>query len=171
MDAQKTRAVYKKRYIPGGIMKHIWVFLLLISSFSYASDQNDETAKRLFEVLKMDKLLESKAIAYKEQMETLLSSSDISEEELLETKKMYGAVIDEVINFLCSQEVLLAFEQSYSETFSKEELEDLIVFYSSPTGKKFLNKSGLLNKAFMAKIAPQFTTILSKLETVNSNGT
>ncbi|MEO9947203.1 DUF2059 domain-containing protein [Paraglaciecola sp.] len=152
-------------------MKHIWIFLIFFSSLSYASDENRDTAKRLFEVLQMDKLLENKAIAYKDQMETLLDSADISEKELLETKEIYSSVIDEVINFLSTKEVLLAFQQSYSETFSKQELEDLIKFYSSPTGKKFLNQSGQLNKAFMAKIAPQFTAILSKLETVSSNGT
>lgn len=150
-------------------MKHIWILVILFSSLSYASDENYEAAKNLFEVLKMDKLLENKAIAYKEQMETLLSSSDLSEEELLETKEMYSSVIDEIINFLRSKEVLAAFQKSYSETFSKQELEDLIKFYSSPTGKKFLDKSGQLNNAFMAKIAPQYTAILSKLEATNSN--
>ena len=147
-------------------MRFISIVLGLLLSCSALGVDELSNDKKLFAVLKMDKLLEQKAINYKDQLEILLAESDLSAEDITETSIQYSRIIDEVITFLSSEEVLTAFQQSYNETFTNEELQDLIDFYSSSTGKKFLAQSGNLNKAFMEKIAPKFNAILGKLQEV-----
>lgn len=82
----------------------------------------------------MDKLIAQKAISYKKQ----LSNTEISEDERVELEQQYSVIIDKTITFLSTDEVLSAFKQSYSETFTESELRDPVNFFKSPTGESFL---------------------------------
>lgn len=147
-------------------MKIVTVFLLTFLTLpAYAADNT--AATDLFYVLNMDKLLAQKAVNYKKQMIVVLENTDISDDERADLEQEYTVLVDKVIAFLRTDEVLEAFKQSYSETFTEAEIQDLVDFYSSPTGKKFLSHSGELNATFMKKISPKFNALIKELEQID----
>lgn len=146
-------------------MKNLLFLLITLLSISVHASQED-AASELFSALKMDQLLAQKAISYKKQMDIVLSNTEMSDDERVELEQQYSLVIDKVIKFLGSEEVLSAFKQSYSETFTESELKDLVDFYTSPTGKKFLSESGSLNSTFMEKISPKFNSLISEFQQI-----
>ena len=146
-------------------MKILFGILITLLSASVQALQED-AASELFSVLKMDQLLAQKAISYKKQMDIVLSNTEMSEDERVELEQQYSVIIDKIITFLSSDEVLSAFKQSYSETFTESELRDLVDFYTSPTGKKFLSQSGSLNANFMEKIGPKFNSLLNEFQQI-----
>ncbi len=147
-------------------MKILLVLLVSLMSLSVSASEED-AATELFSVLEMEQLLTQKAINYKEQMVLALASTEMPDKERAELEKEYSAIVDKIITFLSTEEVLEAFKQSYSETFTESELRDLVTFYSSPTGKKFLNQSGNLNSKFMEKISPKFNSLISEFQQVD----
>lgn len=147
-------------------MKIVTVFLLTFLTLpAFAADNT--AATDLFYVLNMDKLLAQKAVNYKKQMIVVLENTDISDDERADLEQEYTVLVDKVIAFLRTDEVLEAFKQSYSETFTEAEIQDLVDFYSSPTGKKFLSHSGELNATFMKKISPKFNALIKELEQID----
>ncbi|WP_160177912.1 DUF2059 domain-containing protein [Paraglaciecola mesophila] len=91
----------------------------------------------------------------------------MSEDERAELEQKYTFIVDKIITFLSTEEVLEAFKLSYSETFTESELQDLVNFYSSPTGEKFLSHSGALNENFMDKISPKFNSLINEFRQVD----
>jgi hypothetical protein len=142
----------------------------LATTHTFANAEKD-AATELFSALNMDQLLVQKALSYKKQMEVLLENSELSEEEKKITEKHYATIIDKIIEFMRSEEVLKAFRESYAETFTESELYDLVKFYESPTGRKFLSQSGNLNATFMKKIGPKFNALLTEFESIEDDET
>ena len=147
-------------------MKILSILLVSLLSLSVSASEED-AATELFSVLGMEQLLAQKAMNYKEQMVLALKSTEMTDSERAELEKKYSAIVDKIITFLSDEEVLEAFKQSYSETFSESELRDLVTFYTSPTGKKFLNQSGNLNVKFMEKISPKFNSLINEFQQID----
>ena len=147
-------------------MKILSILLVSLLSLSVSASEED-AATELFSVLGMEQLLAQKAMNYKEQMVLALKSTEMPDSERAELEKKYSAIVDKIITFLSDEEILEAFKQSYSETFSESELRDLVTFYTSPTGKKFLNQSGNLNVKFMEKISPKFNSLINEFQQID----
>ena len=150
----------------GGNLKILSALLVSLLSLSVSASEED-AATELFTVLQMEQLLAQKAINYKKQMVLALASTEMPDEERAELEQEYSVIVDKIIAFLSTEEVLEAFKHSYSETFTESELRDLVTFYASPTGKKFLSQSGNLNAKFMEKISPKFNSLISEFQQVD----
>ena len=56
-----------------------------------------------------------------------------------------------------------SYNRNYRETFTEKELNDLIAFYESPTGKMFVKKTPVILEKTSAVMQQKMVSILSRM--------
>lgn len=125
----------------------LMVFLLTSVLACTSQDTRNPTSNasvaKLFEIMDVDEQLSSGFEAMLPMLDQLSVEMKLNEEGRDELRQIYRAWFDEDIDRAATKERMVAL---YAQTFSKEEIEALIMFYKTPTGRKFLDKSPELMK-------------------------
>lgn len=112
--------------------------LLILTNTSYAKEQQISSVERMFAVMGMDKQMTGgfeAMLPVIEQMASQLQLDDAAKEEL---KNIYR---DWFKYDFDQQAILTKLVAVYSGSFTDKEINELIAFYETPTGQKFLAKS------------------------------
>ena len=72
-----------------------------------------------------------------------------------------SAIIKEQLSY---DKLKPTYVQIYSETFSQDEIDQLIVFYQSPTGKMFVSKMPMVTQKSMVLMQQQMAPMMQKIQ-------
>lgn len=146
-------------------MKFAAVFLLLAFSFSgsaYSATPSDASISKLIDLSQATQAVTS----IQQQVETMLQNTvrqatrgepiTSDEQNVIDAyRQKVKAIADEQLN---ADSLRAIYAQAYRDSFSQDEVDQLITFYETPTGKMFATKMPLvMQKSTMAmqqKIGP-----------------
>ena len=148
-------------------MKKIF-FLFTLLSIVYVpgfSQTKEKDLEKLFELMNLDKLIESMMQGMMPVMEKI--DADLSSEMY---DKYMKVTMEEAKNFtkkILDKEML----PLYDRNFTHEEIKDLVAFFSSSTGQKMLEKAPVLSAELGQIIADKYLQefeedLLKKLEKI-----
>ena len=153
-------------------MKNILLALLLVATHSLAqADSHKDTAYKLLEAMKIDAQLEAMAENIKNLQARQLSqlaipqaAQPIVNDYLTKTQQL-------LVSTFKSDTVREAYANAYTSVFTEAELKQVLAFYTSPSGKKFLEKQPELNQQVLkvaeqqvAAIQPQIQALRMELQ-------
>ncbi len=117
------------------------VFLLLYSA-SFLGAQSKSYRARVKEMLELTKYKENFKVGVENMMENIIKlRPDVPEELWIKLKDEFlGASMEELIDIVSGV---------YFKHLSKEDLDNVIAFYKSPSGSKLAEKSPLINQEVM----------------------
>ena len=120
----------------------LFIFVLLpgiIISPSYANPSEKNTAiKKMFRIMGIDNQINGGFEAMLPAVDQLASKLQLDAKEKEELKNIYRDWFD---NDIDRDAMKREFIKIYAEAFSENEINQLINFYQSPVGQKFLKKS------------------------------
>ncbi|HCH5323781.1 TPA: DUF2059 domain-containing protein [Vibrio parahaemolyticus] len=128
-------------------MKFLWKFIVIVllaanPISAIATDQ--DAAERLLKVMKVEKQLSGGFEAMTPMIDQLANSLQLNKSETEELVNIYR---DWFLNDIDRQRIIDELAILYSQTFSQQEIESMIVFYSTPEGQKFIEKAPALMQA------------------------
>jgi hypothetical protein len=154
----------------------------LLHGFALAQEPSSTSLERLLEVTQArktnDAVIQQSTAALAGMFEEATALKNLTGERRIRTEKAAASFLQKM-NGIISEE--LAWErvkiltlQLYREIFTQKEIDDLIVFYETPTGKAFAEKmpvmlqksTSLMQKrveAVMSRMQPAFAEALSGL--------
>lgn len=115
-----------------------------------------EQLMRLFDVMEVQKQMAGMVNAVGSNMEKMMPSSmgDISEKQ----RAAMASLNTELFGKMMSPEFIDTYLQAlipiYQRHFTKSEVDDLISFYSTPVGRKFLREQPLLTQESLGTVMP-----------------
>ncbi|WP_337221055.1 DUF2059 domain-containing protein [Vibrio parahaemolyticus] len=128
-------------------MKFLWKFIviaLLAANPISAIATDQDAAERLLKVMKVEKQLSGGFEAMTPMIDQLANSLQLNKSETEELVNIYR---DWFLNDIDRQRIIDELAILYSQTFSQQEIESMIVFYSTPEGQKFIEKAPALMQA------------------------
>ncbi|MCG9559871.1 DUF2059 domain-containing protein [Vibrio kanaloae] len=128
-------------------MKFLWKFIviaLLAANPISAIATDQDAAERLLKVMKVEKQLSGGFEAMTPMIDQLANSLQLNKSETEELVNIYR---DWFLNDIDRQRIIDELAILYSQTFSQQEIESMIVFYSTPEGQKFIEKAPALMHA------------------------
>jgi hypothetical protein len=149
-------------------MKKLLLISIMTLSFVMTSNAQDKKAsdiKKLFELMKTDKMVDS---MMEGMMPMLKKATDgkIMDDKSKEKVGNYTSFMMSEIKELSSKIINEEMPLIYDKHFTHKEIKDLIKFYKSSTGQKMLEKTPEITKDLMtsmiSKQLPEFQEKLSK---------
>ncbi|ELB2962470.1 DUF2059 domain-containing protein [Vibrio parahaemolyticus] len=128
-------------------MKFLWKFIviaLLAANPISAIATDQDAAERLLKVMKVEKQLSEGFEAMTPMIDQLANSLQLNKSQTEELVNIYR---DWFLNDIDRQRIIDELAILYSQTFSQQEIESMIVFYSTPEGQKFIEKAPALMQA------------------------
>jgi uncharacterized protein len=115
-----------------------------------------EQLMRLFELMEIQKQMGAMASAVGDNLEKLLPSSmgDITENQRTALTNLNTELYTKMMSPAFIESYLAELIPVYQHHFTRSEVNDLIAFYSTPVGKKFLREQPLLTRESLEKILP-----------------
>ncbi|NOI03417.1 DUF2059 domain-containing protein [Vibrio kanaloae] len=128
-------------------MKFLWKFIviaLLAANPISAIATDQDAAERLLKVMKVEKQLSGGFEAMTPMIDQLANSLQLNKSETEELVNIYR---DWFLNDIDRQRIIDELAILYSQTFSQQDIESMIIFYSTPEGQKFIEKAPALMHA------------------------
>ncbi|TKF76801.1 DUF2059 domain-containing protein [Vibrio kanaloae] len=128
-------------------MKFLWkliVIALLAANPINAIATDQDASERLLKVMKVEKQLSGGFEAMTPMIDQLANSLQLNKSETEELVNIYR---DWFLNDIDRQRIIDELAILYSQTFSQQEIESIIIFYSTPEGQKFIEKAPALMHA------------------------
>lgn len=129
------------------MIKPTLVILLLASLLACASQdvKNPSAAsvEELFEIMDVDQQLSGGFEAMLPMLDQMSVEMKLNENARDELKQIYRDWFDQDIDRVSTKERMAVL---YAEIFSEDEISELVKFYKTPAGRKFLEKSPELMK-------------------------
>jgi len=148
-------------------MKKLVIISALILGFSllsFGQDKSDDL-KKLFKLMNTDKMID----AMMNNIIPVLKKQASDQIQGTDAKEKFEMYIEFVMNEAKELSKKLVNEemvQIYDNHFSHQEIKELITFYESPTGKKYLEETPEISKdlvnAMSEKYMPDFQARLEK---------
>jgi len=146
----------------------LFVFVLIAAAgLLQAAPPSDQSINEMMQVLQSEKMFDAMVAqmeaGMKTGMEQGLQGKKLSPEQRASVEKLQGqmsAMIKEELSFAKTKDFYV---QAYRDTFTQEEVNSIIAFYSSPAGKALVEKIPLaMQKAgslMQARIAPMIAKL------------
>lgn len=159
-------------------MKIFFAISLLLSSFTVMADSYDEDLKKLFELTGVKKNYAGLNNVIINQMQAgffQAADKDIDASSLTEDKKKqvgellknrFGEMVKGYQDYISEKMPYEAVEQEvymplYKETYTHDEVKELVAFYSSSVGKKTIEFSQKIPEQAAKKSAEKYDSIIS----------
>jgi len=137
---------------------------LVFSLQAIASPAKPETIDKLFEVTNSAKLMDGVYAQLDPMYTQMVAQMQIPESQKPITEKYmkkYSALMREEMSW---DKIKGPIANTYAQVFSEEELKDVIKFYQSPTGKKFVEKMPEMTKASMTMVQELMKSFVPKIQ-------
>ncbi|MGE5865829.1 MAG: DUF2059 domain-containing protein [Rhizobacter sp.] len=146
--------------------------LAVLSGAGWAQAPSDPSLERLLAVTQAERLNDSVIAQVKASLKPMMAKA--LEGQTLDAEQRAQA--DELINRLAARtEIILAEElawermksfnlQVYREAFTQREVDDLIAFYESPTGRAFVDKMPLVMAKTMGLMQERMGPLMARLQ-------
>ncbi len=131
--------------------------LLLAASPLHAAEPSDRSLEKLFDLSEVKKLSEASINQVNLMINTMVAEAIAKKKPSPEQQKEYEKLLPgfskrlQVIvkEEMSWQKMKAAYLTIYRQNFSQEEVDSLIAFYQSPTGKMFLKKMPMVTQDSM----------------------
>ncbi len=130
--------------------------LLLLSAGAQAAAPSEESINRLLSDIHVEKMLD----AIKPQLENMMKQSELqaqggkppspADQKIID--RFHAKVLDIISSNLTMDKLRPMYMRIYAQSFSQEEVDGLIAFMESPTGKAYVNKLPTVMQAVMAEM-------------------
>jgi uncharacterized protein len=147
------------------------LILLAVSTFclsTSAAPPSDKSINQLLQLTKIDKQVDAIAGQMEGMMRAGIQKSTQgktlnAEEQAVLTRQQarMAAVMKEELNW---EKMKVQYAQVYRDMFSQEEIDALIAFYQTPTGRSFVNKQPELMKRTMAVMQQHLTPVMQRIQ-------
>lgn len=148
-------------------MKAILALALLVLPLSAQDDKAKTPAERLLEVTEFKETVMKGGEAGFEMIKKQLAAQNLTDEEMNKVKQ---AFMDYMGRVAADPELIQKTTALYNETFTPDELEELIEFYQTPLGKKTLtalptimNQANKFSTAIAQRHVGPFQEALTKI--------
>jgi uncharacterized protein len=135
----------------------LFIFFITISNKS-VSQNNQENVDALVKLLYSEKTIGQMVENYKIYLKQMATQMYPNEKDTNFVKFMKFAL--EKTKLIIKQMAKEDLSSVYSSNFSSAEINDLVNFYNSPTGKKYLEKSSEVQKAMQNIMLQKYIPIL-----------
>ena len=131
-------------------MKQLFLLTILFLSFSGSMFSQDKSSsiKELFKIMECEKMIDemmnNMIPILKEQANGVIKGED-AKEKFDNYIDFMMTEMQELTHVMVNEEMI----RIYTNHFNQKEIEDLIVFYKTPTGKKILEKTPVITKELM----------------------
>jgi len=131
-------------------MKQLFLLTILFLSFSGSMFSQDKSSsiKELFKIMECEKMIDemmnNMIPILKEQANGVIKGED-AKEKFDNYIDFMMTEMQELTHVMVNEEMI----SIYTNHFNQKEIEDLIVFYKTPTGKKILEKTPVITKELM----------------------
>ncbi len=150
----------------------ILLTLLMLFVAGCASVQNSQpvvqdsraSAEQLLEVLKMGENFDNAMQQATGMQKNMLSQMNLSEEEMAAAQKAAQSSIKVTMEKFSWANMKEMFVDIYAEVFTVEELNDIIAFYKSPQGQKFVEKQPELTRVTMQKMRTVMADVMPEIQ-------
>ena len=150
----------------------ILLALLMLFVAGCASVQSDTpvvqesraSAERLMAVLKTGENFENAMKQVAGIQKSMLSQMDLSEEEIAIAQKASQPAMKVTMEKFSWANMKEMFVDIYAEVFTAEELNDIIAFYESPQGQKFVEKQPELTRVTMQKMQTVMAEVMPEIQ-------
>ena len=121
-----------------------------------ADAPSKEQLVRLFDVMELQKQMNSMMAAVGKNMETMLPSNldSFSARQKADLAKLQTDLLTNMMSPEFVGSYIGEMIPIYQRHFTKSEVDDLISFYASPVGQKFLHEQPVLTQESFAKVMP-----------------
>lgn len=115
-----------------------------------------EQLTRLFDVMEVQKQIKSIMASVGASVEKMLPSNmgDLTEKQKDGMAKLNAEMLDKMMDAEFIDSYFAALIPIYQRHFSKSDVDDLISFYASPLGQKFLHEQPQLTQESLATVLP-----------------
>lgn len=149
-------------------VRTIFVFMLLVSGFSFAQTAAPESrasAERLLEVLQVGENFDNTIRRAATMSFGMLDKrADIPDDKKEMIRKSAEAAANNTLEKMSWQKMKGMFIDIYASVFTKEELDGVIAFYESPAGQKFVAKQPELTLVTMQKMQALMAEIMPEIQ-------
>lgn len=150
-------------------LKLSFLFCALLSFSTLAQDvkPSEESLKKLLEVTEARKMVDS-MFAQIDGMTNQSIKQNIGDKVMTDAeKKAISTMRSKTVEIMEQELSWGSFESSYlqiyRDTFTQEEIDGMLVFYSSPAGKAVIKKMPLLMQKSMGEVQKRMGPLMQKL--------
>ena len=142
----------------------IILLLLLFSQLSFADQISHRKAvEELFVLMKTSKMMDSVKIQTKKMLFKQFSQQNVPEAKKPIFNKYMSKMVEIITETMNWDKIKSDMTDLYVSNFSENEINDLLTFYRSPTGKKFIDKMPVIMKKSMEIGQKQSRIMIPKL--------
>jgi len=147
-------------------MKKIIILSLIALPFftQLAGAHSLEKAKELINIMELTKQLDATQQALSKFIDQMVDSQGLSAEEAKQAKALSKKRMESTFEGMKSIDWETMFADIYASVFSEEEIQALIDFYTSPAGKKLLDKQPELIAASLQKMQGEMAKLIPKIQ-------
>ncbi|MEP6699288.1 MAG: DUF2059 domain-containing protein [Verrucomicrobiota bacterium] len=152
-------------------MKSTYLFAavsIAITGLLQAAPPSDQSINEMMQVLQSEKMFDAMVAqmdaGMKTGMEQSLQGKKLSAEQRAGVEKLQGqmsTIIKEELSFAKTKDFYV---QAYRDTFTQEEVNSIITFYSSPAGKALVQKIPLAMQKAGSLMQSRIAPIVTKLQ-------
>lgn len=147
----------------------ITALLILLSQVSYAQKSTDAMIEELLKIAKIENMLSSastQAESYIKQQVKMMSLPEEAEEFAQPYINQVKVLIGNEFEW---KKVRKDFIRIYKEVFTKEELEDIINFYKTPSGQKMVEYGPILMEKSMIFIQEKLESLTPQINSIGGD--
>lgn len=139
------------------------IALLTLNVFA-AEETKEQKAKELMKIMEVSKVIDSSLAEVSKFTDQMVDAQQLSAEQKVKAKKIAKASVGKTFKAMKAIDWDKMFSEIYAEVFTKDELTELIKFYKSPIGKKFLEKQPQLTSATMQKMQVEMSKVMPQIQ-------
>lgn len=113
-----------------------------------------EQLRKLFDVIGLQKQMQSLMNSLADNMQQMMPSANLSEKQKADMAKLQAELFGKIMSPEFVNTYLGMMIPVYQAHFNKSDVDQIIAFYSSPTGQKFVNEQPLIVQEIFPKVMP-----------------
>lgn len=151
--------------------KMLWMAVALAAAGLVARAEESSHWKRAEQLLSMmdvqKNIEQSFDMVKKMQVEQLAKLPSASPEEAAKAQAFFNQLMEMISQEMTWEKVKDDYIRIYAETFTEEELDEIIKFYQTPVGQKLIAKMPELSRRSIEVGQKQMTTLLPKIQALS----
>lgn len=144
--------------------------IALLASSVHAAPVQDASVEKLLKLTDAKKIHDSVMSDSDAMVDSTLKPMLMSEKQTPEQKAFVDSFLAKykkiIRDELSWEKMVPAYVQIYRQTFTEKELNELIAFYESPTGKMYIRKMPLILEKTSGMMQQKMVTILTKMNAI-----
>jgi hypothetical protein len=154
------------------MIKRTLITLALVCSTAFAVDTKPSAAsiQELLKVTEAHKLLDSVTAQIDGMMRNTMAQATKGQAPTPAQAKVFGSMQTKMANVMKEELTWAKYEpifvQIYSESFTQEEIDSIIVFYRTPGGQALVKKMPVVMQRTMQMVQQQMGPLMQKFQTI-----